>query len=72
MRFTSYIIQVFVERKEVDSMLAVFGVIFLILIFGVLFFTIGIRIIQAVGELVGAILGLCSLIGFIILICCML
>lgn len=72
MRFTSYIIQVFVERKEVDSMLAVLGVIFLILIFGVLFFTIGIRIIQAVGGLVGAILGLCSLIGFIILICCIL
>ena len=72
MRFTSYIIQVFVERKEVDSMLAVLGVIFLILIFGVLFFTIGIRIIQAVGGLVGAILGFCSLIGLIILICCML
>ena len=70
MRFTSYIIQVFVERKEVDSMLAVLGVIFLILIFGVLFFTIGIRIIQAVGGLVGAVLGLCSLIGLIILICC--
>lgn len=53
-------------------MLAVLGVIFLILIFGVLFFTIGIRIIQAIGGIVGAILGLCSLIGLIILICCIL
>ena len=53
-------------------MLTVLGVIFLILIFGVLFFTVGIKIIQAVGGLVGAILGLCSLIGLIILICCML
>lgn len=70
-RFMHYITEVLIELiKEGDIMLTVLGVIFLILIFGVLFFTIGIRIIQAVGGLVGAVLGLCSIIGLIILIAC--
>lgn len=53
-------------------MLAVLGVIFLVLIFGFLFFKFGLKIIQAVGGLIGAILGLATIIGFIVLICCIL
>ena len=52
-------------------MLTVLGVIFLILIFGFLFFKFGLSIISAVGGVVGAILGLATVIGLIILIVCL-
>lgn len=51
-------------------MLTILGVMFLILIIGIVIFRFGLSILALIGNLIGVIIGIAALIGFIILIAC--